>query len=409
MNLMSGLNLVLSRNTSQALGIWAFTSDVTSVFRPECAGFATFDARMTIKAAGPAIVALIFIATYAISFGLSKINHKFFLEHNRLMNVFFSLILTFFAGISAMAFELFKCSPNPNDKSTLTIDRSINCYEDQWNSMLGLGIAAVVVWCIGFGVLFTWAIFRASSDFHNLGFQMRWKFLFIKYRPDVHWWAIAFLLKGIILNLGLVIVKTGVGQLYWIILGLTSYIVLAITFKPWRHMAVNHLDIWAHFCLILGSSVLSWFAAKEFRDAADIEAMDGDMSTLCICLLMLPIPCVLIAIGSMVHGGTSDSSKQYRVRVANELHQLCSYIFGMEAPDFIEFTRSLGDFDYYYLKQAKHVIATELFHMKSRSGYSRDKLDETVDTLRSSSDKIRQSAGGSGGIQPKGDWFAATV
>merc|ERR1711879_359841 len=107
------------------------------------------------------------------------------------------------------------------------------------------GVTAILVWCVGFGLLFTWAILWSPQLFHKAEFQIRWKFLFIKYRADVHWWSLVFVIKGIALNLGFLILDSGVGQIYWLMFTLTLYLCAAITFTPWRHMWVNVLDIWA--------------------------------------------------------------------------------------------------------------------------------------------------------------------
>merc|ERR1719324_892094 len=102
------------------------------------------------------------------------------------------MMLTFFAGCVNLALVLFVCKPNPNGKSTLSIDRSVLCYEETWNGMLGLGLIAILLWCIGVGAVFTWAIFSCLHKMHDPNVRMRWKFLFQKFRNDVYWWSLVF-------------------------------------------------------------------------------------------------------------------------------------------------------------------------------------------------------------------------
>merc|ERR1712226_1161004 len=110
-----------------------------------------------------------------------------------------------------MSFTLFRCVQNPNEEWTLTKDRSILCYEDKWFSMLAVAIASVLLYCVAFLVLLVCVICLVprGSRFQVPGFQMRWKFLFIKFRPEAYWWGLVFLSRGIIMNAGFVMLTLG--------------------------------------------------------------------------------------------------------------------------------------------------------------------------------------------------------
>ena len=73
-------------------------------------------------------------------------------------------------------------------------DRSIICNEEDWTGMLAIGLVAVALWVVGIGGSFIWAVWRVPAQFTSIDVQMRWKFLFIKYRSDVHWWALVFVI-----------------------------------------------------------------------------------------------------------------------------------------------------------------------------------------------------------------------
>mmetsp|Transcript_77142 Transcript_77142/g.249753 ORF Transcript_77142/g.249753 Transcript_77142/m.249753 type:complete len:476 (+) Transcript_77142:2162-3589(+) len=272
-------------------------------------------------------------------------------------------------GISAMAFTLFKCTPNPNGLKTLLADRAVNCYEDEWNGMIGLGVVAILVWCIGFGVLFAWAIWKSPVHFPNPDFQMRWKFLFIKYRPDVHWWSMVFVFKGILLNLGFLVMQTGVGQIYWVMTILMVYLLMAINWTPWRHLWVNGLDIWAHMCLILTVSTMIWFASSSLgpQERADL---DTDVANLTIACTFFLLPTVFPILGWMIYSQTSPAAQQAKARLALDVRKVCLHIAELTEDNFIDFVLKLSDRDYYYVEQSKHVLAQELLQVKSRTGYS---------------------------------------
>jgi len=374
--LMGDLNIVHGKSHESFLSFWSFSSDATKIFRPECAGAAGFQSGMVVKTLAPAVLIVLFLLTWGVSQALAKVADKeqLAMEKNRLMNVYLSLIMTFFAGISAMAFTLFKCSPNPNGLKTLLADRAVNCYEDEWNGMIGLGVVAILVWCIGFSGLFAWAIWKSPMHFPNPDFQMRWKFLFIKYRPDVHWWSMVFVFKGILLNLGFLVMQTGVGQIYWVMTILMVYLLMAINWTPWRHLWVNGLDIWAHMCLIFTVSTMIWFASSSLgpQERADL---DTDVANLTIACTFFLLPTVFPILGWMVYSQTSPAAQQAKARLALDVRKVCLHIAELTEDNFIDFVLKLSDRDFYYVEQSKHVFAQELLQVKSRTGYS---LKETT-------------------------------
>jgi len=379
--MMGDLNIVFAPSHTPFFKFWSFSSDVTTVFRPQCAGLSDFRSSITVKILGPAVLILLFTLTWAASQAVSKAFHQpaLAMEKNRLLNVFFSLILTFFGGISAMAFSLFKCSPNPNNIKTLLADRAVNCYEEDWNGMLVLGVAGIVVWCIGFGLLFTWAVVVSPKRFSEPDFQMRWKFLFIKYRPDVHWWSIVFVIKAILLNFGFLIMETGIGQIFWVMTILMAYICLAIIWTPWRHLSVNLLDIWAHLCLWLVTSTMIWFASASMppQERADL---DQDVARLTIACTFFLLPCIFPVLGYMVYQQQSWAVRKRMSTMAVDVRKVCLHVAERDADAFVEFVLSLSDRDFYYLTQAKHVLAQEMLLVRSRRGYSVNELS-TSSTL----------------------------
>merc|ERR1712190_475025 len=109
------------------------------------------------------------------------------------------LMFTFFSAISALSLLMFKCFPSPNSTSSLAQDYSVVCWtSSEWQSLIGVAAACVLLYCIGPGVLFVTVIMQAprAQRFAHTSFQTRWQFLFIKFRPTIYWWAMAFLLKN---------------------------------------------------------------------------------------------------------------------------------------------------------------------------------------------------------------------
>merc|ERR1712061_671210 len=94
----------------------------------------------------------------------------------------------------------------------------------------------------------------------------------------------AVILKGILLNVGYLFIDTGVGQVCWVAALVALYSMVAASFRPWRHIALNTVDIWGHQCLGLACCALMWFARTGLED---VEKLDNELSGYIISLLTL--------------------------------------------------------------------------------------------------------------------------
>jgi hypothetical protein len=377
-SLLRGVNLVIPVNVDNVYKFFSIVDDVSQIFNPGCAGFSDTSKLMILKSIGPIVIAAVFVITWGASQLIAKRSGVAMLgmEVNRTLNGFFSLMFTFFAGIVAMALMLFKCSTNPVGKSTLNADRSIICYEGEWNGMLAVGLFAVLFWCVGFGGLFAHIVVISPRRFQEPAFRMRWKFLFIKFRPDVHWWALVFVTKGMMLNLGFLAINTGAGQIYWIMTLLTIYATAVMMLQPWRHVPINFADGAGHVCLLLSCSSLAWFIRKDLSPE-DMDAMDDDMMNLVIAFSMIIMPvCIGVAV-HMVRVKTSGRSASDLTSVDDAMQRYGAA--GKEAR--LEFLKNLGDWDFVFMLQASRAVLTELTNYRCRIGVSASSLSKDLPSM----------------------------
>jgi len=185
-SMLSHVHMQLPRRLSVNYGIWASSSDISNMFNVDCAGYDTGRLLM-LKTGFPAWYLVLSLGTVLGSRVLSRMVENWrgiFMETNRAFNAAISLMLTFFFGMVGLSFTLFVCKTNPNGTSSLGVDRSITCFEDEWFNLIIIGIVGVILWCVGVSALFSWAIFTMVARMHEPHIQMRWKFLFIKFRAD---------------------------------------------------------------------------------------------------------------------------------------------------------------------------------------------------------------------------------
>lgn len=356
-SLASNTNVQYPKDANDFFDSWAFSDDLMSMFKPQCAGFASFERTMVIRSVAPLVMAAVFVLVFAISHLMKRICLKpVAMDSDRTLNVYFSIILAFFAGIASMCIMIFKCHDNPNGKRTLSIDEGIVCGEETWSKMLGIAIAAIIIYLCGFGGVFTWAILVGPSRFADVRFQRRWKFLFIKYRPDVWWWTIAFCSKGVLMNLGFVFLDKGISQLNWIMGIAGLYLCLSILYMPWRHRGANIVEVYGHIGLMFVISLFTWYAHDAVENPEDIGRQ---ISKVAIAINCSPMLVALLVFMWFVHVQTASRAQNYFLKEVGRLNYCLSTLAQAGEQRVIMFMQSLSDWDRFYMMQAAQVMRIE--------------------------------------------------
>jgi hypothetical protein len=321
-----------------------------------------------------------------------------------------SVFYTFFNGIAAMSMELFKCHPNPNGKSTLYNQRDIICNEDDWNSVLGVAIASTMVYCVGALVLFGYIMIKAPEGFQEPRFQKRWKFLFIKYRPDVYWWSFIFLAKGVVLNFGFVVLNAGVEILCWVFIALLLYLVFVVKYKPWRHTVCNSMELLTNFSLITCAFIAVVWAKKD-------SSTERSMEVLAVIVSLSPFVCVIIFTMILLYPGklrrmlakeahkTMVEDTWLQRHLVKDLMTVGAFLKSLDDTQLTEMLVRVSDFDKVCLQHTVTVCMTEgaLPELRPRGGarvavrglsksFSHSEEEGTNGDTTKKADKVQDSA-----------------
>eukprot|EP00932_Pfiesteria_piscicida_P015274 SRR837773.27319.p1 GENE.SRR837773.27319~~SRR837773.27319.p1 ORF type:complete len:315 (-),score=127.09 SRR837773.27319:127-1017(-) len=270
-----------------------------------------------------------------------------------------------------MALTMFKCASNPNGIDTLSKDQSVICGSSDWWSMVGVAIVAVVLYIFGFGGLFTWAVVVAPRRFNDQAFRRRWKFLFIKFRPDVWWWALVICGKGVLMNVGYTFLRLGIAQIYWVMFCIAVYTGACVYFMPWRHRLSNALDIYTNKALLFVCSLLAFYVNGAPEGLKDIERSIA-VAVTCINLSPLVVGCGIV--GKMVYDQLHPAPRQRRMK---ELKKLCpSLQLFASAPEseLASFMDRVDEWGRFYITSALHVISTEFGGASHKARLSDGKL-----------------------------------
>mmetsp|Transcript_115386 Transcript_115386/g.337379 ORF Transcript_115386/g.337379 Transcript_115386/m.337379 type:complete len:1110 (+) Transcript_115386:55-3384(+) len=392
-SVVKATNLQHPQYLHEFFGAVGFLSHAVSLIRPECNGMKSSFIQLAIQSVGPALVLGIFLGTWAGSQLVGCRYPSLKMQLNRTMEGFLSILLVFFAAITGSAFTVFKCGINPNGTYSMLMDRGITCYEGDWNGMAVVGAWAVLVWCLGLGALFARAVWRAPKYLHDDTVQRWWRFLFIRYRPDVHWWGLVFVCKNFLLNLGSTLIISAIGQIYWIIASLLLYTYLSVFFRPWRHLLNCSYDVWVNLCLLFTCLVVIWSSVEPSLDADWGDSIGQQILTasffVLVCLPLLPLGALMLYRQSTAAAQTKKELNMERIfssvlRVSTLKREEC-----------FSFLQALHERDFRLMLEAMYLIQTELAQNKCRIGYSANELRRRNISVYSEADDPRLTAAGS--------------
>jgi len=272
---------------------WLFTNDPSTLLPMECLGV-SFTSMMILKAVAPLAVAGLCAALYFSSVLVARFSKQkaLALERDRVFHVCGSILFTFFSAIAMVSLSIFKCVSHPNSLKTLALDMSVICFEsDEWRSGLGIGIACVLLYILGLGSVFLRALLIAPACFSDPGFQMRWRFLFIKFHSTAYWWSMMLPLKAVLINMTFVVTTDGQWQLNFA-LGITMlYLGSAIPMMPFRWSVVNFAHIVEGMIILYSGSTLLTYVDADSAPRASTNA---------IALAVECVPVVVLA-GAAAH------------------------------------------------------------------------------------------------------------
>jgi hypothetical protein len=338
------------------------SEDPVRLFRPECVGVVDFKSKNMLSFFGPMTLGLLVFLTWAGSLAAQRVlKRDLEMNKSRTLGILFSVMFTFFAGISMNALSLFNCNGNPNGKETLNSDPSILCWEDEWRSVLAFAILSVLLYILAYGALLCRAVITAPRFFSSKDFRMRWKFLFIKFRPDVWWWSLVICIKGVGMNVGLTFVTNGLGQLYWMFGTMATYTMGVFCFMPWRHRLTTALEVHIDFALMLVVCLCSYHAVRQLYVGLQSPEADSirdqvDLALVIVNLTPAPVGLVLFACLYKSIKTRASSSEVLVKQCMPSMQLLCK----AETSKVVEFIADLDDWARYELLCGLRVIATEL-------------------------------------------------
>lgn len=364
--------IILPQSFTNGFDNVKWTNDPYRLIQPGCIGVADLTVAMSVKALAPVAVGLVCVLTACLSVVASRVLRRPELKmtRDRLFNIFGSVMFTFFGAIANMSMSLFKCNTNPSGVYTLSMDLSVICFSSaQWRSMLGISIVCVLIYILGLGSLLLRAIIVAPAYFQDHGFQVRWKFLFIKFHSGAYWWGVAYLARNTILQLIFVLTSTGGAQVYCALAGLMIYLGAVVAFMPFRAIVVNFVDTIASAAVIYLAALLVWFAPGRAEDGTSHES---DIAAVAGVFIAMPL---VFAIGGVLYllaygrkgDVASDAMRSKAEHDFREIRESARALADMPSETGCDMLLWLGDWERFYLTKSSTILRTDLLGNCSKS------------------------------------------
>merc|ERR1719329_293659 len=334
--------------------------------RVDCAGLSTVTLSFLTNMLTPVLAGCLFLTAFFLARLVSRfVSFSFFkVNGNILFNSYASIMYTFSVGVAALSFSLFNCFPHPNGESSMKSRPSVLCGSDEWNSLVGIAVVGILAYCVAPLSFTGWILQRAPREFHSLVFQQRWKFLIAKFRPNVWWWGQVVVTRGIFMNLGLVALNFGLGQVMWVICCMLPYMVGLVCLRPWRHFSSYSTDLASAVLLSITVSLMAYFADPEPDRESDYAAIILGFSFLPGFVFLYYV--ITVGFGVVQsHRGRNDS--QADLAFSYQLKGMLSVIGGATPEPFARFVSRLADTEMDSLRSVHDLILLQFFGLQAHT------------------------------------------
>jgi len=226
--------------------------------------------------------------------------------------------------------------------------------------MMGVGIFALAVFCVLAGAVFSYQLWIAPQVFHQPYFQKRWKFLVMKFRPDVWWWGTVWLLKGLLMNMVL-LSSTSFGQLFGLFVCMCGYLMATVTYYPWRHMSANIMER----AVCVSIQVVAFLALCN--DSFQFESPEA--ATWCVAISSCPMvifACLCVALSTKSSPRVKEWTQARYQLLGLHIQRSFAPLVEVKQDDLVSMLSQIGTSDRRALATAADVILAEFNGQQAR-------------------------------------------
>jgi len=287
----------------EVVGIFAF--DI-KLIRLQCVGTYTPLTEFSLKVFFIFVLLIMMSLIHAV-FVVLRHHGRFRKQRHSLVGVIGTLLMVFYISVTAVVLEPIQCLEHPNGKWTMRTQPSVVCWEaEDHSAMLVIGLFAFlcvpVLFLVGAAVVVRQVPVRMRAG--DVAFLKSFTFLFFRFRPEQHTYALLQLIRSFLVALVLAIPDAVVQAFTLEAILLMNYTAI-LAFWPWRVHEANMLD-----CFLCGGTVLVIFLVSFFLEESEKRLGTVAWFSTVVCAGVLSL--IPVAIGVAIYNRFFRSMKRFQ-------------------------------------------------------------------------------------------------
>jgi len=229
-----------------------------------------------VRAITPYGVLFAFLLLYFGSVGVSLLGGRHLrLKFDKIFNSMGHLCQMVFIAFVGMTSVPMQCFSHPNGQTSVVQYPEVLCGEGDHSVLVAMSVVllcTVIIPFVGVSFWATWEAPRVSAIIENAGHYVRFRFLLYRFRPDVWWWGLVFILRQTVLGFAPMVQPDDPSvQIIYCVTTLVFYVAVQCWFCPWKTQELNFLDaVSCVFLCILMVTVGSFMQASTFGSGHEV-------------------------------------------------------------------------------------------------------------------------------------------
>lgn len=233
--------------------------------------------------------------------------------------------------------------------------------EPRWWPALPFAIFCILLYTVGVVAGAIWICIQAPHYAHLTRFRVRYYFLLDGYRPEVWWWGVVLLFKGLLINLVLVFFQSPRMICIWLVILFVVFLCLKSYFAPWPKSSMNVADTTYSITLC----VLIPLLLARHDESKPIEISMSSIDVVETVVLIFPFlvtaACILVPPFNFVQRVRKTTST---MQFTKQMRLLMMLLTRCSTQSLNQFVLGLDDRDRHTIRTAVHIIMANMLGLQ---------------------------------------------
>merc|ERR1719379_299525 len=169
---------------------------------------------------------------------------------NQTISMLGMLLTALYITLVKVVVSFWECVENPSAEKTLAKYKDVVCGSDEHNQVLPAMALGLIVYVFGGYCGFLHAAYVAPSQWMNVTFRERWKFMLTRWRPDTYYWGSVVMTRNLLVAFAGLVSDEPRVQLVYVVCVVVITFAFTGAYQPWRAMVLNHYDVASSIVLV---------------------------------------------------------------------------------------------------------------------------------------------------------------